>query len=239
MNQTIPFSKFWSGRNDEGNLLIDELLTNRISIVFAYVAYRLGITPNQITLASCGLAVLSGILAFFLSTGSMILSVIIIFLLSQISYLLDGADGQLARCTNTTSAFGDFLDHGLDVLSSILVFGGFFAYVYRYNVNIGDQQSAELALLIGFFFILARTTRYLAWQKFNSLFEIERRSESKHDEPMITIAKSLMDHEFSMFAILSVLLSQSLCFAIFCLQGVILILAYFRYFYRAYGFLHH
>ncbi len=65
MNRTLSFADFWAKKDHEGILLLDRLFTYRVAVFFAYLAYKLGVTPNQVTFAACGLGCLSGLLAFF------------------------------------------------------------------------------------------------------------------------------------------------------------------------------
>jgi phosphatidylglycerophosphate synthase len=232
MNETIPFSRFWAGRDQEDTLVIEALLTNRVAIVIAYLAYKLGVTPNKITVASCCSGILSGTLAFFLSTDNLAVSITVIFVLSQLALLLDCADGQVARCTNSVSVFGAFLDHGLDIFSSMVSFGGFFAYCYRYFEYTDNNYYSNLVLFVGFLFLLSHAVRFLVKEKFDSLLKQETLYENNRDGPIITTAKSLMDYQMSLFAILTFLLSPMLCLGIIFLQSTLKILAYLRYFYR-------
>lgn len=68
-----------------------------------------GITPNQVTLASLVLCVLAGAAFWFGFFG-------IGLLLGWIMTFLDTVDGKLARVTVTSSRFGDYLDHGIDLV---------------------------------------------------------------------------------------------------------------------------
>ncbi len=72
------------------------------------------ITPNQITWAAFGIALLSFISFVF---GQNIIG----GLLVQLSSIVDGIDGSLARLKGMTSAFGGFLDSVLDRYADILI----------------------------------------------------------------------------------------------------------------------
>jgi CDP-L-myo-inositol myo-inositolphosphotransferase len=72
------------------------------------------ITPNQITWAAFGIALLSFISFIF---GQNIIG----GLLAQLSSIVDGIDGSLARLKGMTSAFGGFLDSVLDRYADILI----------------------------------------------------------------------------------------------------------------------
>jgi CDP-L-myo-inositol myo-inositolphosphotransferase len=75
---------------------------------------RTAITPNQVTWTAFGIALLS-FLSFTLGQN------IIGGLLVQLSSIVDGIDGSLARLKGMTSEFGGFLDSVLDRYADILI----------------------------------------------------------------------------------------------------------------------
>ncbi|NPA58628.1 MAG: CDP-alcohol phosphatidyltransferase family protein [Aquificae bacterium] len=75
--------------------------------------YRLGITPNQITVAG---VVFVGIGSYFLLNGDFVLGAL--FLIG--GNLCDAIDGALARRFNRSSVFGAFLDSLVDRISDFL-----------------------------------------------------------------------------------------------------------------------
>jgi phosphatidylglycerophosphate synthase len=232
--QSLNFSAFWAQKKSDGLVLIDEMLIYRISVLVAYPAYRIGITPNQVTITSCSIGCIAGVFGFFLGTTNVVGSVLILYALAQVAYILDCADGQLARITERTSPFGGFLDHGLDILSFTLTFGGFFAYQYRYFESVGEPLSAQIALLTGFIFLTANNSRYFALESFGSLIKHSSIEERNLDTMGVTLAKCLMDQQVSIFNILIFLVSPALCLAFFGAQAALQLLAYFRYFWRAF-----
>jgi len=72
-------------------------------------ASRLGITPNMVT--SVGL-VLVFVAAWFFYFGELAAGLVAAWLMT----FLDTVDGKLARVTVTSSAFGNLLDHGTDII---------------------------------------------------------------------------------------------------------------------------
>ena len=80
---------------------------------FAFLASRLGLTPNHLTMLS-GVLVSLSMVVMLHGAGKGILWALLVVLLSVVSYSLDCADGQLARATKQTSKFGAWLDHVLD-----------------------------------------------------------------------------------------------------------------------------
>ncbi len=75
-----------------------------------YIANRTKITPNQITLFSFGLGVLSAVF-FFLHTKLFFILGAVFF---ELSYLFDCVDGTVARLKRIGNIYGDVLDHVLD-----------------------------------------------------------------------------------------------------------------------------
>ena len=70
------------------------------------------LTPNHVTLA--GAVLTYGSLAWLAFGASANLSSALVGVLLAVGYILDSADGQLARLQGASSAFGEWLDHALD-----------------------------------------------------------------------------------------------------------------------------
>jgi len=96
---------------------VSRYINRRISDPIAKLLTRTRITPNQISWAAFGLAVLS-FLSFIYNWN------IAGGLLAQLSSIIDGVDGSLARLKGMSSAFGGFLDSILDRYADILVMLG-------------------------------------------------------------------------------------------------------------------
>jgi len=85
--------------------------------LFAAIAYRLGATPNVVTLVS----------AAFTFTGIALITVVaprpwlgvVVWLLLAIGYALDSADGQVARLRGGGSLAGEWLDHFIDAVKTL------------------------------------------------------------------------------------------------------------------------
>jgi archaetidylinositol phosphate synthase len=74
-------------------------------------------TPPPLVVAAAGLAGLWA--AVELGRGSLLVAAVLV----QLKTLLDNADGQLARLTGRTSAFGRYLDSEVDLLVNAALFG--------------------------------------------------------------------------------------------------------------------
>ena len=96
---------------------VSRYINRRISDPIAKLLAPTRITPNQISWAAFGLAVFS-FLSFIYNWN------IAGGLLAQLSSIIDGVDGSLARLKSMSSAFGGFLDSILDRYADILVMLG-------------------------------------------------------------------------------------------------------------------
>jgi CDP-L-myo-inositol myo-inositolphosphotransferase len=93
---------------------ISKYVNRRASEPTARLLAKTRITPNQISWAAFGIALLSFISFVF---GQNIIG----GLLVQLSSIVDGIDGSLARLKGATSTFGGFLDSVLDRYADILI----------------------------------------------------------------------------------------------------------------------
>jgi len=93
---------------------ISQHLNRRASEPMARLLAKTRITPNQMTWVGFGIALLSFI-SFILGQN------IVGGLLVQLSSIVDGVDGSLARLKGMTSAFGGLLDSMLDRYADILI----------------------------------------------------------------------------------------------------------------------
>jgi len=93
---------------------VSRYLNRRISDPLARLLARTPVTPNQVSVAAFGISILS-LVCFVLGQN------IAAGLLVQLSSIIDGVDGSLARLKGMTSAFGGFLDSMLDRYADILV----------------------------------------------------------------------------------------------------------------------
>jgi phosphatidylglycerophosphate synthase len=226
------FAVFWAMRNKPEQLILDHAIANNISIFIAYLSHRIGLTPNFVTLGTGIFAIGAFVSGMVLPADGMPMAVTVIFGFAALSYLLDCADGQLANATGTASKFGEFLDRGVDLASFLLSFGGFFGYLYRHYTAGGDARMANAALLVGFVFLLARSSRFFAWQFFEKSYpDVGNPTE---DGLALAVAKNLGDHVASLFAMILCLASPVLVLVLFAIQAAITAGAYVRYFFRAY-----
>ncbi len=93
---------------------ISRHINRKMSEPMARLFAKTKVTPNQMTWAAFGIALLSFI-SFVLGYN------IIAGFLVQLSSIVDGIDGSLARLKGMTSEFGGFLDSVLDRYADILI----------------------------------------------------------------------------------------------------------------------
>ena len=231
----LEFLDFWKQRNVGDSVWIDKYTANNLSIIIAYRSYLLNIGPNHLSCLSGSFSIFAFIFALLLPADNINFSVFIIYAMAQFSYLLDCADGQLARTSGQESDFGAFLDHGIDIVSAFFQFGALFCYLFRYFSAIGDVSLAELSLLIGFLFLSARSSRFFSMQYFIHMFSYMERKNRGQQSVVEHVLSSFMDHQMSLIGMFVFLISPLLGFAFFASQTVIITAIYLRYFYRAYG----
>jgi len=93
---------------------ISKYVNRKISEPLARLLARTRLTPNQTSWGAFGIALLSFV-SFILGQN------IIGGLLAQLSSIVDGVDGSLARLKGMSSTFGGFLDSVLDRYADILI----------------------------------------------------------------------------------------------------------------------
>ncbi len=99
-----------------GTELVCEHVFRPVAHPLVLVLARLRVPP-PVVVAAAGLAGLAAAIA--LGRGSLLVAALLV----QLKTLLDNADGQLARLTGRTSAFGRYLDSEVDLLGNAALFG--------------------------------------------------------------------------------------------------------------------
>ncbi|UCH72215.1 MAG: CDP-alcohol phosphatidyltransferase family protein [Thermoplasmatales archaeon] len=116
---------------------------------------KLKINPNIITLLTVPLSFLAG---FFFFYNNLPLGALLYF----IGYVLDCADGTLARLTNTTSRLGERLDYYTDILNNIpMYFGLWYSQFYLQGMwLIGGAIIVAHYAIIAFGYIFLKKLTY-------------------------------------------------------------------------------
>jgi phosphatidylglycerophosphate synthase len=99
-------------KSSKGAPLYSLYVNRPLGRVFAAVAYRLGLTPNQVTAVSA-VFTCAGIVLIALAPVSWWIGIPVTAALC-LGYALDSADGQLARLRGGGSTTGEWLDHVID-----------------------------------------------------------------------------------------------------------------------------
>ena len=88
--------------------------------VVVYVLAKTRVTPNQVTFASALVAAAAGAMLVLLPGHAWLIAAMLVF---ELSFVLDCADGQLARHRQIASPLGHLLDFLMDELKAMLIFG--------------------------------------------------------------------------------------------------------------------
>lgn len=121
-------------------------VNRKIGRLLAAAAYKLGLSPNQVTGVSA-LHTFAGVALLILFPPSWWLGIVVMLLL-VLGYAWDSADGQVARLTGGGSSAGEWLDHVVDALKVVTL---------------------PLALLIGLFRFEAVDSPWLAVPLINAI----------------------------------------------------------------------
>ena len=123
-------------------------LNRRFSRPLAKIFARTPITPNQMSFFSLIAAI--GSLSLFM-TGHNVWAGIVV----QLSSVLDGVDGDLARIKKMMSPFGGFFDAILDRYSDFAILGGLTFWALQFEARFDNMVvvAAGLAATVGSFMI--------------------------------------------------------------------------------------
>lgn len=143
---------FKASAKNEGYL--NYYIYRRISLLFVWLAIKLGASANSLTLVAFILSISSGVL-FFSGDYGIALMALLPFHLGKI---IDCADGQLAKLTDTSSKFGGFIDPFLDRIVDVFIFT---ALSYWYFAQTGSYVSVWILIpLLTLWFIDAYLSKF-------------------------------------------------------------------------------
>jgi phosphatidylglycerophosphate synthase len=174
--------------------IFGSFMTRPVSHIFAFISYKLSLTPNFVSFLSL-LFCLTGLLILYFNTDDYYL-ILLSSVLWWIGAILDAADGDLARYSGQGSQFGGWFDSFLDRIKEFMVFGllGYLTFK-KYN--------EDIYLLAGFLSILSNVmSGYISDTK--KLFITER-------TPEIRISKNYsfgMADTRDFFIIISLILDE-------------------------------
>jgi len=106
-------------------------ICRRITCYLSYLFLHTPITPNQITLLWL-VSACTGTVFLILGTKGWAVTGILLF---HLAYILDGVDGEVARCKNIFSVEGEYLDKLQHYFVSMLIFLGINIGAFRMSGN--------------------------------------------------------------------------------------------------------
>lgn len=158
-------------------------VNRRIGRVLAAVAYRIGLTPNQVSIIS---AVHSFIAIGLIAFGPVNVPMgLLIALLLVLGYAWDSADGQVARLRGGGSPQGEWLDHFIDTLKIASLHLAVLIGLYRV------LPDTPLLLLIPIVFSIVATTTF-SGMLLNDLLKGKHAVASTHERGGGTLLRSLI-----------------------------------------------
>ncbi len=119
---------------------------------FVYLLKNTRITPNQVTFLSAFICAGAGAMFVFGPGYWWLIAAALVF---ELSFILDCADGQLARIRKTASPLGHQLDFLMDEIKAMLVFGCVTARLFLESSDNGapsllsSSAMGEIYLLVG------------------------------------------------------------------------------------------
>jgi CDP-L-myo-inositol myo-inositolphosphotransferase len=134
---------------------VSRLLNRPISIRLSRFLVKTKITPNLISLLSF---LISGISAFFFALGGY-LNILIGGILAQLSSIVDGCDGEVARLKFQKSGYGAWFDAVLDRYADALIILGMTYGYWKLNGNLSIWLIGFTAL-IGSFMVSYTADKY-------------------------------------------------------------------------------
>ena len=173
------YNDFWEMRGRQ-SIWVTRNVSYRVGAWIAYYAYKLGLSPNTISLLSGLITVLSAMLAIWIGQGSWVAGVVLVLGL-QIGYAFDCADGPLARATGGGSSFGMLMDKLVD-LSSGMIFPCVLAYgAGHYYCPYYDNRPDYTLRILLLVLIIRVFLNVLLWLKELMIYEADRLKEDPRE----------------------------------------------------------
>lgn len=155
--------------------LLTKYLWPEIALVLTRLAARIGISPNMVTALGAILCVAA---TFLFWEGHYWIGMA----LGLIFMVLDTVDGKLARCTITSSYWGNIFDHGIDLVHPLFWWWAWAAGLGAWRLALGEADFIFVmgALVAGYIvqrviegvFIRRYKMHLHVWRRFDSRFRL-------------------------------------------------------------------
>lgn len=134
-------------------------VNRRAGSILAAAAFRLGLTPNQVTGISVLLSYLGIAVVLLVPPAQAVGALVVVLLLT--GYAFDSADGQLARLRGGGSPAGEWLDHVADMGKMTLLHGAVAISWVRFGT--GGAPVPWPLLTVPILFTAVSTVSFFAW----------------------------------------------------------------------------
>ena len=135
-------------KSNQGAPIYSRLVNRPVGRVLAAAAYKLGMTPDQVTVVSA-LCTYLGIALIALLEPTVLVG-LLIGLLLMLGYALDSADGQLARLRGGGSPAGEWLDHIADAIKLATIHSAVAISLYRFALPAHEGMDWMLLIPLAF-----------------------------------------------------------------------------------------
>lgn len=141
-SQTPPLQRFLELRYSAGGNTATRVFSQRVGAIIAWMMGRVGASPSAVTLMGCLVFIGGALMYAILPSG--VLPLLLCAMVYQLGYAFDCADGQLARATGCSSAFGAWLDVACDHVRVITIHFAA-AYWLVVGLDVGFGLAAAVA----------------------------------------------------------------------------------------------
>lgn len=155
--------------------ILTKYLWPELALMLTRIAARVGMTPNMVTAIGAALCVYATILFYQGNYWSGVAA-------GFVFMVLDTVDGKLARCTITSSPWGNVFDHGIDLIHPPFWWYAWGAGLATLGLGMSNESFLTImAAIVGGYvvqrliegmFIRAFGMHIHVWQKFDSQFRL-------------------------------------------------------------------
>lgn len=202
-------------KSNKGVSLYSRYVNRPLGRPVAALAFALRMTPNQVTLISAALSG-CGVLVLALARPTWGVG-ILVWLLLAAGFVVDSADGQVARLTGTSSIRGEWLDHLVDSGKMVAIHSAVLVCFFRYF-----DLSAAWQLAIPLVFQLAAVVSFFGGTMAGLLL---RGGEHTAASPSTVRSVALLSVDYGVFCLVFVLLGSQhvfvVCYAVLAVVHVV------------------